>query len=234
MCRHGRSGQRQRAGGHTLPAISAGCTAEFYEPAHHQEYTEHDGEDVPATQAITDCVNGVGHDDEQPGEQSPRMPACVTSAEGGLTQPERYRSAPLCNPRPSVRLDGTTYPTHRPRADRAHPQNRLSAPSAADVRPRRGAGRASPLRRLEPIVLVPSLSPLTATTGGVPMPALPRCPVSRRRPPRPTPPHRPRSSSVRVTDDWRREPQSSGRAADYSSRWRRIFDMPAASASPRR
>src|SRR3546814_15890588 len=32
------------------------------------EYTERDGEDVPAAQTIVDCVNGVGHDDEQPDE----------------------------------------------------------------------------------------------------------------------------------------------------------------------
>ena len=49
-------------------AMSVGCTAEFYEPAHQKEYTERDGEDVPAAQAIMDCVEGVGHDDEQPDE----------------------------------------------------------------------------------------------------------------------------------------------------------------------
>jgi len=49
-------------------AISGGCPAEIYEPTQQKVYTERDGEDVPAAQIITDCVKGVGHDDEQPDE----------------------------------------------------------------------------------------------------------------------------------------------------------------------
>jgi hypothetical protein len=49
-------------------AISAGCTAELYEPAQQKEYAERDGEDVPAAQTVMDCVKGIGHDDEQPDE----------------------------------------------------------------------------------------------------------------------------------------------------------------------
>lgn len=47
---------------------SAASTAETDEPAQQKEYTERDGEDVPAAQTIIDCVKGIGHGDEQPDE----------------------------------------------------------------------------------------------------------------------------------------------------------------------
>ena len=56
------------AGSDGAAAISGGGTAETDEAAQQEEYTERDGEDVPAAQTITDCVEGVGHDDEQPDE----------------------------------------------------------------------------------------------------------------------------------------------------------------------
>ena len=55
-------------GPRAVGAISAGCTAELNEPAHQKEYAQGDGEDVPTAQTVTDCVKGVGHDDEQPDE----------------------------------------------------------------------------------------------------------------------------------------------------------------------
>ena len=62
------SNPKHVTGGNEAAAISAGCTAETYKPAQQKEYTERNGEDVPAAQTISDCVKGVGHDDEQPDE----------------------------------------------------------------------------------------------------------------------------------------------------------------------
>ena len=73
-------------------AISAGCTAEIYEPAQQKEYAERNGEDVPPAQTITDCVKGVGHDDEQPDEHErdssrARHPTMVRETGVGLSPP---------------------------------------------------------------------------------------------------------------------------------------------------